>query len=220
MESNDQRRHELIATMRSLNAQGINQGKAGNGSVRTEAGFLVTPSAVAYEALTPDDIVAMDFDGKWRCPAKRQPSSEWRFHRDILDARPEFNAVLHTHGRAVSTLACMKRSIPAFHYMVAIAGGSDIRCADYATFGTQVLSDLACTALADRKACLLAHHGLIVGGSSLSEAFAIAVEVEHLAEVYWRILQLGEPEILDEAEMRRVLTLFREGYAGQGNRAE
>ncbi len=198
--------------MRALNAQGINQGKSGNGSVRTEKGFLITPSAVSYDTLTPDDIVAMNFDGTWTCSAGRRPSSEWRFHRDILQARPEFNALLHTHGRAVSTLACLQRSIPAFHYMVAIAGGTDIRCAGYATFGTQALSDLAQEALAGRKACLLAHHGLIVGGASLSEAFAIAVEVEHLAEVYWRILQIGEPEILDDEEMQRVLALFRAGY--------
>lgn len=205
-------RGELIATMRTMNAQGINQGKTGNGSVREDEGFLVTPAAIPYELLTPDDIVAMNFKGEWECSAGRRPSSEWRFHRDLLQGRPEINAVLHTHGRAVTTLACMKRSIPAFHYMVAIAGGNDIRCADYATFGTQALSDFAQQALEGRKACLLAHHGLITLGTSLSEAYAIAVEVEHLADVYWRTLQLGDPEILDDAEMEVVLARFRAGY--------
>lgn len=205
-------RQELIVTMRAMNAQGINQGKSGNGSVRQGKGFLITPSAIAYDALTVDDIVAMDFDDKWQGRPGVRPSSEWRFHRDILAGRTEINAVLHTHGRAVATLACMKRSIPAFHYMVAIAGGNDIRCAGYATFGTQELSDLAQQALAGRKACLMAHHGLITLGATLSEAFAIAVEVEHLADVYWRTLQLGEPEILADAEMELVLERFRTGY--------
>lgn len=205
-------RRELIATMRAINAQGINQGKAGNGSIRVGEGFLITPAGVAYESLTADDIVTMDLDGEWKCSADHRPSSEWRFHRDILRGRPEINAVLHTHGRAVATLACMKRAIPAFHYMVALAGGKDIRCADYATFGTQELSDYAGQALEGRKACLLAHHGLIAIGATMAEAFAIAVEVEHLADVYWRILQFGEPEILGDAEMDAVLERFRAGY--------
>lgn len=209
-------RQELIATMRALNAQGINQGKAGNGSLRIDDGLLITPTAVDYESLTTEDIVTMDFSGEWTSPSGRRPSSEWRFHRDILRARPEMNAVLHTHGRAAVTLACMKRSIPAFHYMVAVAGGKDIRCADYATFGTQELSDHVQHALAGRKACLMAHHGLITVGATLREAFAIAVEVEHLADVYWRILQLGEPDILDDAEMETVLARFRAGYQAGG----
>lgn len=212
MRENQELREELIATMRAMNALGINQGKSGNGSVRHGEGFLITPAAIAYDELSADDIVAMDFGGAWQAKSGIRPSSEWRFHRDILQGRPEMNAVLHTHGRAVATLACMQRAIPAFHYMVAIAGGKDIRCADYATFGTQELSDHVQLALRGRKACLLAHHGLITVGASLKEAFAIAVEVEHLSDVYWRTLQLGEPGILDDAEMETVLEKFRGGY--------
>ena len=196
----------VIRTACDMNALGINRGKSGNVSARIDGGFLVTPSALPYEQTAPDDIVAVDRDGEAR--GRRAPSSEWRFHRDIYAARPEVMAIVHTHSPFATTLACLDRGIPAFHYMIAVAGGSDIRCAPYATFGTQELSDHALRALEGRNACLLAHHGLIAVGTSLEQALALAVEVEALAEMYWRALQVGEPRSLDEREMREVLERF------------
>ena len=209
-------RRQLIETARRMNALGINQGTSGNLSARVKGGLLVTPSGVAYDALKPADIVEMAFDGTWRCerPARR-PSSEWRFHLDILDARPEFGAVVHCHSRYATTLACHRRDIPAFHYMVAVAGGGSIRCAPYATFGTAELSRNALVALKGRRACLLANHGLIAGGADLAAALALAVEVETLAAQYCQALQIGPPKLLSKAEMARVLKKFTagDGYA-------
>ena len=196
----------VIRTAREMNALGINRGKSGNVSARIAGGFLVTPSALPYERTAPEDIVAVDHDGEAR--GRRAPSSEWRFHRDIYAARPEVMAIVHTHSPFATTLACLDRGIPAFHYMIAVAGGGDIRCAPYATFGTQALSDHALRALEERKACLLAHHGMIAVGNALEQALALAVEVETLAEMYWRALQIGEPRSLDEREMREVLERF------------
>jgi len=196
----------VIRTAREMNALGINRGKSGNVSARIDGGFLVTPSALPYERTAPEDIVAVDHDGEAR--GRRAPSSEWRFHRDIYAARPEVMAIVHTHSPFATTLACLDRGIPAFHYMIAVAGGGDIRCAPYATFGTQELSDHALRALAGRKACLLAHHGMIAVGNALEQALALAVEVETLSEMYWRALQIGEPRSLDEREMREVLERF------------
>jgi L-fuculose-phosphate aldolase len=168
--------------------------------------FLITPSGLAYDRITPADIVAMSLDGTAR--GARKPSSEWRFHRDIYRERPETEAIVHTHAPFATSLACLDRGIPPFHYMVAVAGGRDIRCAPYATFGTQELSDRAVEALAGRKACLLSHHGMIAVGPSLAAALALAIEVETLAEMYWRAVQVGEPSLLSEDEMQRVLTKF------------
>jgi len=189
-----------------MNAAGINRGKSGNVSARLDDGFLVTPSGLPYDETTPADIVAMSLDGEVR--GTRVPSSEWRFHRDIYRARPDAHAIVHTHAPFATSLACLHRGIPAFHYMVAIAGGSDIRCAPYATFGTQELSDHAVSALAGRKACLLANHGMIALGESLGKALALAIEVETLAEMYWRALQVGEPKLLPAEEMAVVLAKF------------
>ena len=197
----------LIATARRMNALGINQGKSGNLSHRIPGGFLVTPTGMAYDALEPSDIVPMRFDGTYS--GKRLPSSEWRFHRDILAARPEVNAVIHTHAMFATTLACLRREIPPFHYMIAVAGGDTIRCAPYATFGTEDLSRHAVTALRDRRACLLANHGMIAVGVDLESALALAVEVETLAAMYWRALQVGKPKLLGRAEMKRVIEKFR-----------
>ena len=213
-------RRELIATARRMNALGINQGTSGNLSARIAGGLLITPSGVAYEAMTPADLVEMDFDGAWRCARPgRRPSSEWRFHLDILRARPEFAAVVHSHSTDATALACLGREIPAFHYMVAVAGGESIRCAPYATFGSAALSKNALAALEDRRACLLANHGMIAAGDSLAAALALAVEVETLAAQYARALQLGEPKLLSKAEMRRVLEKFAAGY-GYGSAPE
>jgi L-fuculose-phosphate aldolase len=156
--------------------------------------------------LVPEDIAAVSDGGEMR--GTRAPSSEWRFHRDIYRARDDVDAIVHTHAAFATTLACLDRGIPPFHYMVAIAGGKDIRCAPYATFGSQALSDVAVAALAQRKACLLAHHGMIATGGTLAAALAVAVEVETLAEMYWRALQIGEPTLLSDAEMDIVLAKF------------
>ncbi|HTZ76730.1 MAG TPA: class II aldolase/adducin family protein [Stellaceae bacterium] len=200
-------RKAIIAAACRMNDLGINQGKSGNLSARIADGFLVTPTGMSYEALKPADIVAMDFKGRAR--GRRLPSSEWRFHRDIFAARPEVNAIVHTHAMFATTLACLHREIPPFHYMVAVAGGDSVRCAPYATFGTEELSRNAVAALAGRKACLLANHGMIAVGSSIEQALALAVEVETLAAMYWRALQVGVPQLLDDAEMARVIEKFR-----------
>ena len=199
-------REEIIATALAMNACGLNRGHSGNVSARCKDGFLVTPSGLAYDATRARDIVAMNHDGTTR--SRLVPSSEWRFHRDIYARRPEVDAVVHAHAPFSTTLACLGRDIPAFHYMVAVAGGKNIRCAPYATFGTQQLSDHALAALDGRQACLLANHGLIAVGRSLRAALALAVEVEALAEQYWRALQIGPPNLLSDAEMERVLAKF------------
>jgi L-fuculose-phosphate aldolase len=203
-------RSAIVETALAMNAHGINRGKSGNVSARLRHGdfdgFLVTPTGLPYDRTTPADIVPMTLAGK--PSGSRLPSSEWRFHRDIYRTRADANAIVHTHAPFATTLACHGRSIPAFHYMVAVAGGRDIRCADYATFGTQALSDHALRALEGRRACLLAHHGMIAIGASLDKAFALAIEVETLAEMYWRALALGEPENLPDAEMDVVLRKF------------
>ena len=200
-------RNEIIRTTLRMNELGINQGKAGNVSARVDGGFLITPTGIAYEETRPEQIVAMNMDGTHEGVVL--PSSEWRFHRDIYDARIEVSAIVHTHAPYATTLACMDRGIPPFHYMVAVAGGSDIRCAPYATFGTQELSDHVIAALQHRKACLMSHHGMIACGESLQKALALAVEVETLARMYWQALQIGEPVLLGEVEMRVVIDKFQ-----------
>jgi L-fuculose-phosphate aldolase len=200
-------REQIIATAIEMNARGLNRGKSGNVSARFDDGFLVTPTGMAYESTQPVDIVAMTQEGSARGP--RLPSSEWRFHRDIYAARREVGAVVHAHSPFATSIACLGRGIPSFHYMIAVAGGKDIRCAAYATFGTQQLSDHALGALEGRKACLLANHGMIAVGASLTAALALAVEVESLAEQYWRALQIGTPNLLSDVEMQIVLEKFR-----------
>jgi L-fuculose-phosphate aldolase len=199
-------REALLAGARRLNSSGLTRNNSGNLSHRVVGGFLVTPSGMPYERLATDDLVHVDLAGK--ASGKRLPSSEWRFHRDLLVARPEVDVVLHAHAPFATSIACHGRGIPAFHYMVAVAGGSDIRCAPYATFGTEELSRHAVEALAARRACLLANHGMIALGADLDGAFKLALEVETLAEMYWRALQIGEPTLLDDEEMARVLEKF------------
>lgn len=203
-------RNAVIATALAMNAAGINRGKSGNVSVRWRAhdfdGFLLTPTGLPYADTTPNDIVAVALDGTFT--GARMPSSEWRFHRDIYLQRADATAIVHTHSPRATALACLRLGIPAFHYMVAVAGGSDIRCAPYATFGTQALSDHALAALTGRRACLLANHGVIALGASLAGALALAIEVENLAEMYTHVLQVGTPVVLDEHEMHVVLEKF------------
>lgn len=200
-------RRQIIRTALLMNERGINRGKSGNVSARWKNGFLITPSGLAYELTKPADIVFVDAAG--HAKGRLAPSSEWRFHHDIYRARPDAGAVVHAHSSFATTLACLGRAIPAFHYMVAVAGGNDIRCAPYATFGTQALSDHALAALHGRKACLLANHGMIAIGAALDTALSLAVEVEALAEQYWRALQIGSPLILADDEMSVVLEKFR-----------
>ena len=196
----------LLDTAREMAHCGLNAGTAGNASVRCTRGFLITPTGRPYDELSPDDMALMGMDGSWHGPFA--PSSEWRIHRDILAARPDVGAVLHAHSPFATALACHRRDIPAFHYMIARFGGSDIRCAPYATFGTQALSDGALAALEGRSACLLANHGMLVFGADLRRTLALAIEFETLCEHYWRACQLGTPSILSEAEMAEVMIRF------------
>lgn len=207
-------REEIIRTALKMNVLGINQGKSGNVSARIDDRFLITPTGIPYENTKPEQIVAMRMDGTHE--GDTLPSSEWRFHRDIYAAREDVHAIVHTHAAFATTLACMDRAIPPFHYMVAAAGGADIRCAPYATFGSQALSELAVAALVDRNACLLSHHGMIACGATLEKALALAVEVESLSRMYWQALQIGEPTLLSEEEMRTVLQKFKT-YGQQGS---
>ncbi len=199
-------RCELLQMVQQLDALGLNHGTAGNVSVRCGEGFWITPSGMGAADLTAEDLVWVSMDGQ--AQGRWQPSSEWLFHRDILVQRPEFNAVIHTHSIAASTLACLRRDIPAFHYMVALLGGDSIRCADYATFGTQALSDNALRAMQNRHACLLANHGMIAAGKDLAYALKMTIEVENLSELYIRTLQLGEPVLLTPAEFAEAQAKF------------
>ncbi len=201
-------RKSVIAGCRELARSGLTHGTSGNVSLRRGGQrFYVSPTGMAYDALEPGDIPLMDLDGRWF--GRRPPSSEWRFHRDIYRSRPEIGAIVHAHSRHATALACTGRGIPAFHYMVAVAGGSDVRCAPYHTFGTLELSDAAIAALEGRRACLLANHGLIAVGTDLTAALRLAGEVENLAAQYCAALALGGVRVLDEIEMRRVLEKFR-----------
>lgn len=200
-------RLQMCEAALQLDAAGLNRGSTGNLSVRQGTHWLVTPSGVAAQDLQPASMVLMDFHGQALGPGK--PSSEWRFHRDILASRPDIGAVVHTHSRFATAFSCLHRDIPAFHYMVAIAGGDTIRCAPYALFGTQELSDHALAALTDRRACLLGNHGLIALGTDIRRAVAVAVEVESLCEQYWTALQLGEPHILSTVQMQAVHEKFK-----------
>ena len=206
-------RQALVETCLAMNASGINQGASGNLSVRVESGFLITPTSLPYDEMTPADVVEMGFDGTYL--GSRRPSSEWRFHRDILKARPDVEVVLHAHPTFATALAVHGRGIPSFHYMVALAGGDSIRCAPYATFGTQELSDNAVAALEGRLACLLANHGMIVLGRTAKAALALAVEVEALARQYLYAHLLGEPVILPPEEIERVADKMRRMKYGQ-----
>jgi len=201
-------RREIIVAARSFTARGLGVGTAGNLSVRVAEGFLITPSGVPYDSLQPSDIVLLDPRGTV-VSGSLAPSSEWRFHRDIYAKRPEAGAVVHVHSPYATAIACTRRDIPAFHYMVAVAGGDSIRCAAYATYGTGELSRNALRALAGRRACLLANHGLIALGADLRAALALAEEVEELARQYWLASQFARPVILGRKEMQRVLERFR-----------
>lgn len=205
----------IVRVAQALDAAGFCPSKSGNVSARFRDGLLITPSGLPYAAMTPSDIVDMDLDGGLRAGAGR-PSSEWPFHTAIYKVRPDVHAIVHTHSPMATALASARRGIPAFHYMIALCGGEDVRCAEYATFGTQALADNAVAALEGRKAVLLANHGVIALGGTLEGAHMIAAEVENLAKQYLALLAAGlKPVILGKAEMRRVAEKFA-GYGKVG----
>lgn len=196
-------RRQIIDTCLQMTALEINHGSSGNVSARVPEGLLITPSGMPYDRIEPDDIVLLDHEGRYA--GRRLPSTEWRFHYDIMRHRPEINAIVHNHAMHCTVLACLRMEIPAFHYMIAVAGGDSVRVAPYARFGTQELSDHALAALDGRSACLLANHGMIALGADLEKALNLAVEVENLASCYWRCLQVTRPAILDSTKIDEVL---------------
>ncbi len=202
-------RQQVIDYALKLNTTGLSPGKSGNISVRFNEGLLVTPSGVEYQQLSPSDIVNMDLSGNVSDDCVLQPSSEWHFHSDLYQSRADINAIVHTHSTYCTALACTGRSIPAFHYMVAIAGGKDIPIAPYALFGTEQLSENIVACLQSRQACLLANHGMIAMGSDLATAFKLAQEVEALAKQYCIALKLGNLNVLSDQEMIEVLDRFK-----------
>lgn len=211
-------RQAIVGISQRLTPLALSRGTSGNVSARTPEGYLVTPSGVPYEALTPQSLVALGLHEEPDEEAFPRPSSEWRFHRDIYAARPEVAAIVHAHPPFATALACMHSPIPAFHYMVAAAGGRDVRCARYATFGTQELSDSILEALHGRKACLIGNHGIVATGNSLEAALALAVTIEDLSEQYVRVRQMGQAHMLPDDEMDRVLEKFK--TYGKPKRAE
>ena len=212
-----QQRQQLVEVARQMNACGVNQGTSGNLSLRIEGGLLITPSSLPYEQMEAPDLVAINFEGEPLVAGQRRPSSEWRLHADLLRHRPDAEAVVHCHSVHATALACHGMAIPSFHYMVVAAGGADIRCADYATFGTQQLSDLALAALQDRRACLMAHHGQVSLGGSLPDALALAIEVETLARMYLQARLLGEPPLLSGEQIAAVERQFAGLSYGQAD---
>ena len=201
---------ELLGIVARLEEKGLNHGSSGNVSCRIPEGMLITPTGGNTANMTPDRLVRMSDTGA--ILGEGIPSSEWDMHLSILNAYPEIQAVVHTHADHCVALSCLRRPLPAFHYMVAGFGGSDVRCAPYATFGTRALAQGAVEALRDRKACLLANHGMIAMGKTLQQAFDLTLKLETLAKQYLLALQSGEPVLLPEEEMARV----RERYAGYG----
>tara|TARA_Y100001958_G_C21232365_1_gene558247 strand:- start:1345 stop:2034 length:690 start_codon:yes stop_codon:yes gene_type:complete len=208
---------DIINTCLKMDTSGINQGTSGNLSVRYKNGFLITPSSMPYDEMKPEDIVEMNMDGEY---VGKQPSSEWRFHRDILINRKDINVVLHCHPINATAIACHNKDIPAFHYIVGLAGGKNIRCAKYATFGTQELSDNALIALENRMACLLGHHGMICLGKTFKDAFFLGCEVESMSKIYVKALAIGNTDILSDEEMDKVVKQMERMSYGKGPEPE
>lgn len=203
-------RRDVLETALAMSRRGLSPGRSGNVSCRFRQGMLITPSGMAYETLTAADIVAVDADGEVAA-GQRRASSEWQLHLACYEARPDVGAVVHTHSLHATVLACAHRPIPAFHYMVAVAGGNSVPLVPYATFGGRELSRHVAKGLRKRNACLMANHGQIAIAASCAGALELAAEVEVLAEQYWKVLAIGKPRLLDDEEMERVLELF-EGY--------
>ena len=196
-----------------MESRGINQGTSGNLSIRHKDGFLITPSSIPYDEMTPEDIVEMNWDGEF---VGKQPSSEWRFHRDILKNRKDINVILHCHSINATSLSCHNKEIPAFHYIVGLAGGNNIRCAKYATFGSQELADNAVIAIKDRLACLLGHHGMICIGKTFKQALMLGCEVEAMAKMYIKALSIGNTDVLSKEEMDKVVNRMERMSYGKG----
>ena len=208
-------RQQVIDTCRQLEARGLNQGTSGNVSVRCAAdpaaGFFLTPTSLPYDEMVPEDIVHVTMDG--RCTGRCRPSSELPFHLAIMQQRRDATAVIHTHSTHATTIACLRKDIPAVHYLVGLFGGNTLRCAEYATFGTPELSANLLRALNGRRAALMGNHGLVVIGSDLPQALALTTEAETLAMIYWRALCAGQPAILPDTEMDVIVRKFRDfGY--------
>lgn len=206
-ESEADLREAIVAAVKRMSASGLSPGRSGNASARWGDGMLITASGVAYDEIIADDGIVF-VDSRGEATGRFQPSTEWRFHKAVYDIRPDRHAVIHCHSRYATALACARKPIPAFHYMVAVAGGSEIPLVPYATFGTEELARNVASALATTDACLLANHGQVAIGANLTEAFDLAQEVEALAAQYVAVLAVGEPHILSEAEMTEVLKRF------------
>jgi len=200
-------RQEIVDSCLGMSRLGINKGTTGNISVRHGSGFLISPTGIAYDKMTPEHIVAMNWDATFA--GNVLPSSEWRFHRDILQARPDLHAIVHTHSTHATAVSILGKDIPAIHYVIAAAGGASIRCAPYELFGSQALADRALHALEGRRACLLAHHGVIAAHSTIARALALAVTVEELAQQYLLCLPHGEPPVLNEQQISEALEKFK-----------
>jgi L-fuculose-phosphate aldolase len=201
-------RDELVMTARRMSELGLTPGTSGNVSVRTPSGMLVTPSGLPYTTLVPDDVVDIRADGQLR-PGQRTPSTEWQLHHDLYGSRRDAGAIVHTHSLFCTTIACLRRPIPALHYMIALAGSDEIPCAEYATFGSRELAHNVVRALAQGRAALMANHGMVALGESLADALKLAAEIENLAAIYHHALQAGAPVILDGDEMMRVRDKFK-----------
>ena len=195
---------QIIKYANMLNSEKLSTLRSGNVSLRYKNGFLITPSGVKYSLLKVDDIVFVSLDGKFE-EKKMKPSSEWRFHKDIYLNKKEANAIVHAHSTHATAVSTHGKSIPAFHYMVALAGGNDIKCADYATFGTEELSQNIIKALENRKACLMSNHGQVAFEKNLNKAFALAQEIENICQQYINALKIGKPKILSDDEMIKIL---------------
>ena len=211
VDERDLRRQVLQAVLRA-SASGINAGTSGNASARCGAAMVITPSAVRYDRMEPEDLVVVGLDGTVEGPGR--PSSEWRFHAGIYQARAEVGAVMHLHSPAATAVACLRRDVPPFHYMVAAAGGPTIRCAPYATFGTAALAEATVRALDGRFACLLANHGQVALGATPDDALALATEVETLCDQYLRACAAGRPVLLSRHEMDEAVDRFQRYRAG------
>ncbi len=208
MEATETRlRADLVETCRAMDRLGLTRGTSGNVSVRLDDGFLISPTGIHYDALTPELVVRMDMDGSSHGSA--QPSSEWRIHRDVLGHRPDLAAVVHTHSTHATAMAILGLGIPAIHYSIAAAGGADIRCAPYALFGTQALSDGVQRALEGRRACLMAHHGVVACHKDLARALGLAVTVEELARLYLLCRGTSEPPLLGAGQIDEVLERYK-----------
>ena len=195
---------QVIKYAKMLNVKNLSALRSGNISVRYKNGFLITPSGIKYSQLKSEDVVFVSLDGKFD-DLKQNPSSEWRFHKDIYVKKKEANAVVHAHSTHATAVSAHGKSIPAFHYMVALAGGDDIKCAEYATFGTEELSKNILDALDKRKACLMSNHGQVVFDTNLEKAFELAEEIENICHQYINALKMGIPKILSNNEMKKVL---------------